>query len=90
VNVFCSLPNGTPHYAAVFFPVLDSFMLTNRREVAPEISEKIGAFGRDLHRFASGFTSHRTPKRKQGDCDFEADFFRGWVWRRKIFPPRRP
>src|SRR5438093_7250457 len=30
LDVFCSLPNGTPHYATVFFPFLDSSMLTNK------------------------------------------------------------
>src|SRR5437870_4374756 len=30
LDIFCSLPNGTPHYAAVFFPILDSSMLTNK------------------------------------------------------------
>src|SRR5439155_17494092 len=56
LDIFCSLPNGTPHYAAVFFPVLDSSMLTNWREVAPEISEEIGAFGCNLNGLASRFT----------------------------------
>jgi len=51
-------------------------MLTNRREVAPEISEKI----------ASRFTSHRTPKRKQGHCDFAVAFFQGLGMAEKNFP----
>src|SRR5438094_5330286 len=34
--------------------------LRTRRKVAPEVSEKIGAFGRNLNGLASRFTSHRT------------------------------
>src|SRR5439155_6202949 len=30
LDVFCSLPNGTPHYATVFFPISDSSMLTDK------------------------------------------------------------
>src|SRR5207247_11407071 len=73
LDIFCSLPNGTPHYAAVFFPVLDSSMLTNWREVAPEISEKIGAFGRNLNGLASSFTPK--PALKFFPCSVDVSTF---------------